>query len=597
VFLATIASKTKFSLVDSFVAAFVLTVSQILFVVWFCGWVFSSLSPFSLTALSIAMSAFICVYFKVDIGEVKKAFSSVIDSTSELINKTPIRIFFVLVVIQFMWLFFLGYLFPPYSHDALMYHVPASSYFFQEGKIYESVVTNIRWIRLYPKNLELLYLWQMVFLKSDTFINCVQVLFLLFGCAALFSLNRKLGVAREIAFFSASIFLFTPLVIQQSTLAMSDVAFASLFFITLSFLCGKSYKYACLGGFSGGIMLGVKGTGILFVCAIIAFMAARFIFRKNRLSKKKVAAFLLPLVFLGGFWYLKNWVLYGNPVFPVPVTCGKYTLFPGQKNLSVHNISERDIPDVFAPFSYWMRTWKSWQEFNFVKYAYYYKSGGFGPLFFIFFLPNLVYALYSTLMEKNVDFLILLIPFMLNFILFRSSWYSRHNIQLIGLFSISSGITLSHIQIKRLVTLCMSVLLFFNVIMGNVRDRASSSNVMRFLRMPVSQRLSANFYTFGEKNKLFRWISNSVINFDAVGYSFQTYLPPYPLWNYSNTVHCILFKTEREWRYKVRSKNIRYYIVKRGGVEEDWLSEALSVYENETYTVKLLATATQVSKP
>jgi len=539
-------------------------------------------------AFNSALSFFLCLFFRVDTSKAKEALSGMLESMTSLLSTTPIRILFVLVIVQFFWLFFIGYLFPPYSHDALMYHVPAASYFFQAGKIYDSVVTNIRWIRLYPKNLELLFLWQMVFLRSDILINCTQVIFLLFGCAALFGLNRKLGVSRDIALFSASIFLFTPLVIQQSTLAMSDVAFASLFFITLNFLSEKSLKHAWLGGCSGGIMLGVKGTGILFACSIMSFIFAQSIFRRNRLSKKKIAAFLIPLVLLGGFWYLKNLVLHGNPIFPVPVTCGKYTLFRGQKNLSVHDISERDIPEALASFSRWMRVWRSWQEFNFVKYAYYYKGGGFGPLFFIFFLPNLIYALYSTLTDKNTNFLILLIPFMLNFILFRSSWYSRHNIQFIGLFSVSSGITISRIHIKKLVTVSMSILLFLNIIMGNVREQASFSNVIRFLRMPDAQRVSANFYISGDKNKLFRWVSGNVRNFDAVGYSFQTYLPPYPLWNYSNTVHCILFKTRMEWQRKVRSRNIRYYIVTKGDVEEKWLAEAPSAYENKTYIVKFL---------
>ena len=32
---------------------------------------------------------------------------------------------------------------------------------------------------------------------------------------------------------------------------------------------------------------------------------------------------------LGGYWYLRNWLVTGNPLYPVQVDLGAWTLFPG----------------------------------------------------------------------------------------------------------------------------------------------------------------------------------------------------------------------------------------------------------------------------
>ena len=63
----------------------------------------------------------------------------------------------------------LGYLFPSYTWDALWYHLPIVGYIMQSGAIQE--VPNYsfinQWINMFPKNIELFFLWNIIFLEND----------------------------------------------------------------------------------------------------------------------------------------------------------------------------------------------------------------------------------------------------------------------------------------------------------------------------------------------------------------------------------------------------------------------------------------------
>ncbi len=578
---------------SSVLSAFIITASQILFVVWVSGWVFESLYPHTLTITNIISSYLLCKYLGVGFDDIKKAAIKAKEVFLHNSKATPplLKVFLLFVCVQFLWLLLIGYLYPPYSSDAIVYHMPIASYFLQAKAIYYHVQTSVRWIKFYPKNLEMFFLWELVFLKSDILVNCTQVLFMFFACLALINISINLGVDRNISTFCGFMFVCFPLVIQQSTLAMVDVALASLFFITLNFFLdytvnGETYSL-CLGGASGGIMLGVKVTGILLLGTSLLFLFMSLFLLKKTIGKEKVIKLMLPIFLLGGFWYFQNWVIMGNPVYPIPINYAGYKIFEG-KVRSIHYISERDIPASFKALSPLERMWKSWRESNFVRYSYYYKSGGFGALFFIFFLPNLFYATFISILRRRWNFLLLVTPFLLSFTMLSLNWYSRHNIQLLGLFSVSTAVTLSSIPFRKFLIYAMSAIGLYNVIIGNLGEMTSPGKVISLLELPAEQRTPTHILKL--KNR-YSWIAENIKAKDVLGFSQKAPLMSYLLWNksLSNSIHCIFFKNEREWRQKVKKLGIDYYLVKKGQKEEAWTKGYKVLYEDKEYRVMYIS--------
>ncbi|MEF9426144.1 MAG: hypothetical protein L0956_02850 [Candidatus Mariimomonas ferrooxydans] len=75
--------------------------------------------------------------------------------------------------------YILGYLFPSFTWDALWYHLPMVGYIMQSGAIQEVPASSfiIQFINSLPKNIELLFLWNIIFLKNDTIVDLTQLFF------------------------------------------------------------------------------------------------------------------------------------------------------------------------------------------------------------------------------------------------------------------------------------------------------------------------------------------------------------------------------------------------------------------------------------
>ena len=83
-----------------------------------------------------------------------------------------------LFFISLCWIIFLGYLFPSYTWDALWYHLPIVGYIVQSGVIQENPTPSMidLFINIFPKNIELFFVWNTIFLNSSA---CLAFCFIL----------------------------------------------------------------------------------------------------------------------------------------------------------------------------------------------------------------------------------------------------------------------------------------------------------------------------------------------------------------------------------------------------------------------------------
>ena len=231
------------------------------------------------------------------------------------------------IFIVFVW----GVISPPPPWDAFVYHLPFPATWLQQGGI--SLITvpfGDQAGTYFPSNTELYFLWLMAPFRSEFLTSAGQFPFYLLIGLIIYSFSRDNGCGRGAALASCCIAMLIPGIMHQSVAAEVDVIFAALFLTSLYFLMRYARDAhphdAALSGLAAGLFIGTKYIGTTF--ALLLFIPAFFFFVKNRRLAHAILFFLLA-VLGGGFWYVRNWVVTGNLIFPLSMSLFGFEIFHG----------------------------------------------------------------------------------------------------------------------------------------------------------------------------------------------------------------------------------------------------------------------------
>ncbi|MBI9074447.1 MAG: hypothetical protein JEZ02_03470 [Desulfatibacillum sp.] len=210
---------------------------------------------------------------------------------------------------------------PPFARDALIHHLAIPKIWLRSGGMCE-----IPWApySYHPMNLQLLY-WACLFFKSDIAPKFVNMAFGLGTGLLIFSYLRT-RVSLAWAGFGSLFFLTVPVILKLQTTVYVDLGLA--FFISASVLVllkwmdqGYGFnRWLVLAAFCMGLAVGTKPNGLLawgLVCMLLVFFAAR----DNAQSQWKAiwwgGLFFLITLLVVSPWYIKNYLLTGNPFYPL----------------------------------------------------------------------------------------------------------------------------------------------------------------------------------------------------------------------------------------------------------------------------------------
>lgn len=277
------------------------------------------------------------------------------------------------------WVVYVGLMVPPYGWDGLSYHLPPAVWWLQAGRV-EPVPSQFTFGYAYPQGMSLLLVWQLAFTATDHLVNLVEVPFILLGMAAAFGVAREVGIGRPWALWASLFWGLAPLVVAQATVPYTDIAVAALtlvaFYFTLRFWRGqgKGDGALWLAGVAGGLILGIKPNGVLTVAAVWA-MAMLTISRHSwvRGLVRRAVAMGVPGLVLAGYWYIRNVVLFRNPVFPAKVSFAGLTLLEGPRTVA-QLINVRPEQSHWETFFLGLQEWTRW-------YSYDTPNAGYGPVF------------------------------------------------------------------------------------------------------------------------------------------------------------------------------------------------------------------------
>lgn len=202
----------------------------------------------------------------------------------------------------------------PYNGDALSYHLPKIAEWVRAGALTLSLGGDPR--VTFPAGFELVETWWVVFLHHDVLIELAGVEFLLLGGAAAYAIARELDWSAKTAAVSALAFVLTPGLHLQATSCLNDGAVAALVAATAALIVARVPLPLIL--IPVGLGTGIKPTYVYALpgLAVLAWLSRRDAPAGPR-DRKIAATIGLAALAVGATWYLRNWVVFGNPIYPV----------------------------------------------------------------------------------------------------------------------------------------------------------------------------------------------------------------------------------------------------------------------------------------
>jgi hypothetical protein len=160
-----------------------------------------------------------------------------------------------------------------------------------------------------------------------------------------------LGASRPASVVATSWFVSsTPLLIYSfepnvDTIFVAGYLLAAYFF--LRFLRGDMGLGTLVSGsLAAGQALGTKAVGVVFIPPLLALAIVCILLQKGgvrtRLARTAVIA-LVPLI-SGGYWFIRNAILTGNPLYPLEVRWSSQTIFRGWYGPNAMRFSQYYIP-------------------------------------------------------------------------------------------------------------------------------------------------------------------------------------------------------------------------------------------------------------
>ena len=213
------------------------------------------------------------------------------------------------------------------GNDYLTFTMPNLGRWIQTGSVWMSnQFTPLIQTSTYPNNGDLILLSGLLPWHDDALVRLVNLpLYVLLG-AGVYALGRELGARRSASALMAALVL----AIQDVSLpALADVKPDTFMLATLAvgmlFLVRHRRTRArsdlLLAGLGLGLAFGARWYGISTVVAVfVVWIGAELVGGRGVRALAADAGWLGAMVLAwGGFWLVRNWVVTGNPIYPVNV--------------------------------------------------------------------------------------------------------------------------------------------------------------------------------------------------------------------------------------------------------------------------------------
>lgn len=204
--------------------------------------------------------------------------------------------------------------------DTFFYHLYFPAMWLRNGSLAYVPVPGYT-CEYYPAYGEMLFCFLMAPTPGSADFACLlQVWALVLNAGAVCTLGSLFGASLTASFAAAALVMFTSMVASNAVMAYTDVLNGGYLTAGLALLCaGASRRHlpSCLGaGILLGIAASIKLTGLLLAPVLALAVIAYFFVRKPDDRKCVIVSAGAAVVFAAPF-YLRSWIVTGNPFYPV----------------------------------------------------------------------------------------------------------------------------------------------------------------------------------------------------------------------------------------------------------------------------------------
>jgi 4-amino-4-deoxy-L-arabinose transferase-like glycosyltransferase len=217
---------------------------------------------------------------------------------------------------------------PPLSKDALIYHLVGPSIFIEHhgiGFVSGNFYTN------FPFTTEMLFTLGML-LQGAILPKLIHFSFGILTLVGIFQWTASRSSVST-GLLAGAVYYTLPLVAKLSGWAYIDLSLA--FYVLLMIIALLDWNEShhkgllALAGIFAGLTMGIKYSGIFMVLIItlgaVLFLRVRNSQRDSRIGHAAMKVLIISAV-VASPWYLKNWILTGNPTYPF-----LYSIFGGRE--------------------------------------------------------------------------------------------------------------------------------------------------------------------------------------------------------------------------------------------------------------------------
>lgn len=202
----------------------------------------------------------------------------------------------------------------PYLGDSLGYHLPKIAEWVRGGGFTGEMGIDPR--STFPAGFELIEAWWVVFLHHDVLIEMGGVEFYLLAVVSVYALAEALGWGPRAATVAAALFALNPTAAFQATSCTNDGAVNAMILATAALVAAGASPMILLLPVAMGA--GIKPT---FLYALPGLALLRALLPPGDgdapAPRRTACALGAAALFVGAFWYVRNFVIYGNPIHPM----------------------------------------------------------------------------------------------------------------------------------------------------------------------------------------------------------------------------------------------------------------------------------------
>jgi hypothetical protein len=329
-------------------------------------------------------------------------------------------------------------LYPPVWWDETSYHLAYARFYVEHHSL--ALDPYLRYA-LNVHNINLLYSLSLLF-YDDILAHLFHASFAFLTALGIYSLGKMVS-GRKTGIIAALIFLLDPLVLHLMKTSYVDLGFTSFVFLSFYGLVMWSRSgrnnWLYVAGFASGIAAGSKYMGII----LIPIFAAWIVIEGRKVSP--VVKYLALAVIFGSPWLIRNYVISGNPIFPLGSNIFGYSWLWSKAD-SIDQINEltwglkKDLPSLLhLPLDFIFNIHKFREDLVpwgmipvFPAFLMFGRFSSFGKKLCVFVYANILFWFFSTQILRYLAYLFPMMALLSALVLVTLFSFIREKMKIIG---------------------------------------------------------------------------------------------------------------------------------------------------------------------